>query len=131
MSPVNEYLWGDLTFYQKAKQAVEQMDLTPEEKVEEEQLEREVTLLNQQLYEVVDESLHGQGRDTVRVDQMTEKLCAMYERLATIRDRKEKAEEERKALKRFMKYLKTYIKSESKAFPSEIYTDVLKTRSCI
>ena len=38
----------------------------------------------------------------------------------------EPAEEERKALKRFMKNLKAYIKSESKAFPSEIYTDVLK-----
>ena len=119
-------IYEDSTFYQKAEQAVEQMDLTPEEKVEEEQLELEVTLLNQELYEVVDESIHGQGRDTLRVDQMTEKLCAMYERLATIRDRKEKVEEERKALKRFMKNLKLYIKSESKAFPSEIYTDFLK-----
>ncbi|WP_079525504.1 recombinase family protein [Solibacillus isronensis] len=119
-------IYEDSTFYQKAERAIEQMDLTPEEKIEEEQLEREVKLLNQELYEVVDESLHGQGRDTERVDQMTEKLCAMYERLAAFRDRKEKVEEERKALKRFMKNLKAYIKNESKAFPSEIYTDVLK-----
>lgn len=102
------------------------MDLSPKEKIEEEQLEWEVKLLNQELYEVVDESLHGQGRDTERVDQMTEKLCAMYERLAAFQERKEKVEEERKVLKRFMKNLKAYIKRESKAFPSEIYTDVLK-----
>lgn len=119
-------IYEDSTFYQKAEQAIDQMDLTPEEKVDEEQLEREVKALNQQLYETVDESLHGQGRDTERVDQMTEKLCAMYDSLTTFRDRKEKAEEERKALKRFMKNLKNFIKSESKAFPSEIYTDVLK-----
>lgn len=114
------------TFYQKAELAIEQMDLSPKEKEEEQRLEIEVTELNQELYKVVDESLHGQGRDTERVDQMTEKLCAMYERLAAFRDRKEKAEEERKALKRFMKNLKAYIKSESKVFPSEICTDVLK-----
>lgn len=119
-------IYEDSTFYQKAEQAIEQLDLSPEEKMEEEQLEWEVKLLNQELYEVVDESLHGQGRDTEKVDQMTEKLCAMYERLAAFRDRKEKAEEERKALKRFMKNLKAYIKSESKAFPSDIYKDVLK-----
>ena len=115
----------DSTFYQKAKQAIEQRDLSPEEKIEEEQLEWEVKLLNQELYEVVDESLHGEGRDTERVDQLTEKLCAMYERLAVFRDRKEKEEQERKALIHFMKNLKNYIKSESKAFPDEIYTDVV------
>lgn len=69
------------------------MDLTPEEKMEEEQLEWEVKLLNQELYEVVDESLHGQGRDTERVDQMTEKLCAMYERLFEIGRKKRKRSE--------------------------------------
>ena len=118
-------IYEDSTFYQKAEQAIEQMDLTPEEKAKEEQLEQEVQALNEELYKVVDESLHGQGRNTERVDQMTEKLCAMYERLSAFRDRKEKAEEERKALKRFMKNLKAYIKSESKAFPAEIYTDVV------
>ncbi|MCD8500710.1 MAG: hypothetical protein LRY71_02300 [Bacillaceae bacterium] len=122
-------IYEDSTFYQKAELAIEQTDLSQEEIVEEEQLEQEVKVLNQELYEVVDESLHGQGRDTERVDQITEKLCAMYERLVAFRDRKEQAEEERKALKRFMKSLKAYINSETKAFPSEIYTDVLKHAS--
>ncbi len=119
-------IYEDTTFYQKAEQAIEQMDLTPEEKEEEQRLEMDVQALNQELYKVVDESLHGQGRNTERVDQMTEKLCAMYERLAAFRDRKERTEEEQKALKRFIKNLKAYIKSESKAFPTEIYTDVVK-----
>lgn len=116
----------DSTFYQKALQAIEMMNLSPLEQEEEERLVEEVQALNQELYEVVDESLHGEGRDTEQVDRLTEKLCAMYERLASFRDRKEKAEEERKALKRFMKNLNVNIKSESKAFPNEIYTDVLK-----
>ena len=34
--------------------------------------------------------------------------------------------EERKALKQFMKNLAAYIKSESKAFPNEIYADILE-----
>lgn len=49
----------------------------------------------------------------------------MYESLAAFRDRKEKAEEEREALKRFMNNLTVCIKSESKAFPNEIHADVV------
>jgi hypothetical protein len=71
-------------------------------------------------------SKNREGRDTEEVDRLTEKLCVMYERLAAFRDRKEKAEEERKALKRFIKKLTAYIKSESKAFPNEIYVDVVE-----
>lgn len=116
----------DSTFYQKAMQAIDLIDLSPLEQEEERRLETGVQALNQELYKVVDESLHGDGRDTEQVDQLTGKLCAMYERLAAFRDRKEKAEEERKALKRFMKNLTAYIKSESKEFPNEIYADIVE-----
>ncbi|UTW68443.1 hypothetical protein KHA80_12435 [Anaerobacillus sp. HL2] len=78
--------------------------MSPEEKVEEEQLEWEVKLLNQELYEVVDESLHGQGEN--ELDQMTENYVPCMRDLRFFEIGKEKVEEERKALKRFMKNLK-------------------------
>lgn len=118
------------TFEKKAMKWISNVDLSEEERIEEQKLHQEMITLNQVLYDTVNVELQEQGWDSRRVDQITEELTHLYERQKTFHERKEQAVEARTNLKHLIRRLKQYEKEPKNAFSAEVY-EILITKAVV
>lgn len=113
------------TFETKAMKWITNVDLSEEERMEEQTLQQDITALNQVLYDTVNVELQEEGWDSRRVDQITEGLSDLYGQQKTFQERKDQAAEDRRNLKQLIKKLKQYEKEQNGAFPAEVYESLV------
>ncbi len=77
---------------------------------------------NRELYEVVDEELHQNGKDYNKVDKLTEEIVQLRIHLKEYSDRKKQAEAYRIEMKQLLKQLKKLQDEDTERFHKEIYS---------
>ena len=96
------------TFDEYIEALKDSLAIKPEEVQKIERLEQEKEALNQQLYEVVEAELGKQGKDAKRVDQLTEEILKIREKLMAYTDREEQLEAIEVEIKEIRKALEPY-----------------------
>ncbi|MGQ4668110.1 recombinase family protein [Metabacillus halosaccharovorans] len=89
----------DEAFQQEVESVIAQTVLSAQELMQEEEAQRRMEHLNQELYEAVDEELHKDGQDHQRVDALSEKIVKLHQQLKDFSDRKKLAEHYRNEFK--------------------------------
>lgn len=114
------------TFYQDSLEAISHVELSDQERNEEERIQNGLLELNQVLYDAVSEGLKEHGQDSKKVDRITEELCGMYDQLKVYSNRRENAIQYRKHLKQFMNHLKKHMKEQPNTFSEDLYKEYIE-----
>ncbi|RIW26284.1 hypothetical protein D3H55_23735, partial [Bacillus salacetis] len=108
-------------FQQEVERVIAQTVLSAQELKQEEEAQRRMEHLNQELYEAVDEELHKDGQDHQRVDALSEKIVKLHQQLKDFSDRKKLAEHYRNELKELKKGIKKLRDEKNLAFPANLF----------
>ncbi len=115
----------NLNFKNDVLHWINRLELTEEEKQERTALQERVEIQNQALYSAVEEGIHDNGQNTQLVDQLTEELVELHERLKHFSERERCVEQERKQLKEIMKKVRKYVEGESEDFPEYLFQELI------
>lgn len=108
-------------FQQEVEKVIAQTELSAHELKQEEEAQRRMEHLNQELYEAVDEELHKDGQDHQRVDALSEKIVKLHQQLKDFSDRKQLAEHYRNEFKELNKTIKKLGDETNLAFPADLF----------
>ena len=111
----------DERFQQEVEKVIAQTVLSAQELKQEEEAQRRMEQLNQELYEAVDEELHKDGQDHQRVDALSEKIVKLHQQLKDFSDRKKLAELYRNEFKELKKGIKKLGDESNLAFPVDLF----------
>ncbi|TYS17725.1 hypothetical protein FZC78_07650 [Rossellomorea vietnamensis] len=88
-------------------------------------MQERVKKQNQTLYSAVEDGIQDNGQNTQLVDQLTEELVELHERLKQFSERERRVEQERKLFKEIMKKVRKYVEGGSEDFPEDLFQEFI------